>query len=43
LAGQIAGRLADIRAEISEIASKCKDPDAARELHDLLADVEEVG
>ena len=43
LAAQACGRLADVRAEISEIATKCKDPDAARELRDLLADVEEVG
>jgi hypothetical protein len=42
LAAQITGRLADVRAEISEIAAKCTDPSAARELRDLLADVEEV-
>jgi hypothetical protein len=45
LAAQVCGRLADVRAEISEIATKCKDPDAARELRDLLdaVAVEEVG
>jgi hypothetical protein len=40
LAAQACGRLADVRAEISEIAAKCKDPDATRELRDMLQDVE---
>jgi len=38
LASTIAGRLAHLRFEVSEIAAKSTDPDAARELRDALDD-----
>jgi hypothetical protein len=40
LAGQACERLAAVRAELSEIAAKCRDHDAARELRDMLDDAE---
>jgi hypothetical protein len=42
VAGRAVDLLTHIRAEISQIAGKCKDLDAARELRDLLDDGEEV-
>jgi hypothetical protein len=38
LAAQICDRMASLRFEVGEIAAKCSDPDAARELRDALDD-----
>jgi C4-dicarboxylate-specific signal transduction histidine kinase len=38
LAAQICDRMASLRFEVAEIASKCTDLDAARELRDALDD-----
>jgi hypothetical protein len=40
LAARVCERLALVRTEISQIADKCTDQDAARELRDLLSDAE---
>jgi hypothetical protein len=40
IAARCCDALALIRAEVSEIMSKCQDADAARELRDLLDDAE---